>query len=378
MSDSTKTTLVVLPAKQLRLDCDPRGFGGIYKAALTQVEALISTGTRVSVLTASKPFFEEARHLGADCYFHPHWHSSILPLVNPRCWRQSWNVRRSRPIAALHHSGRTWPWAKILFCGIRNIGILHTGTTHRTKHFRYQFALSKSAHEALQVEPSNQKYIFRCIKNGLFTKEVRQVATITDIPSFDETRPLRLGYLGRVCHDKGIDVLLKAVAIAKKRGLTVTLSITGENHPEYIALARDLGISEIVSFHEWTDDPDKFYSAIDTFCLASRIEPFGLVVLEAMGCGLPVLASNCDGPSEIIQHGKSGLLFPVEDSNSLAALIEQIYQRPSLCRFLGEGARQRIVDEYSPRAVGISILRAISSLSNSTSNVSSSTTAANA
>lgn len=362
MTHPAHSILVVLPAKQLRLDCDPRGFGGIYKAALSQVQALRSAGADVTVLTASKPFFEDARREGADCHFHPHWHSSFLPLLNPSCWLQAWRVRSRKPRAALHHSGRTWPWAKILLRGIPGIGILHTGSLRRTKHFRHQFALSSRTLAALEADPAHSGYVFRRIKNGLLGKGTPPAATRPDIPAFDESRPLRLGHLGRVCHDKGIDILLRAVAALKHRGLAVTLRIVGEKPPEYLQLARNLGVSDIVSFQDWIDDPEQFYASIDVFCLASRSEPFGLVVLEAMSRGLPVIASACEGPSDIIVHGVSGLLFPPEDADGLADLIGSIHQEPALCHSLGDAARLRIAEEYSPEAVGASILHAIDSL----------------
>ena len=362
MTDPTHSILVVLPAKQLRLDCDPRGFGGIYKAALSQVQALRSAGVNVTVLTASKPFYEKASREGAHCYYHPHWHSSFLPLLNPVCWLQAWRVRQWKPSAALQHSGRTWPWAKILFNGISHIGILHTGSIRRTKYFRYQFALSTKTHAALESDPSNSCYVFRGIKNGLLDQKTPPAAACPKIDSFTAHRPLRLGYLGRVCHDKGIDILLKAVSEVKQLGMAITLRIVGEESPEYLKLAKELGVHDIVSFQAWMDDPEEFYASIDVFCLASRNEPFGLVVLEAMSRGLPVIASDCAGPSDIIENGISGLLFPTEDTDRLTKLIAEIYSSPALCRSLGDKARLRIEEDYSPKAVGASILAAIDSL----------------
>lgn len=363
MNHSTQSILVILPAKQLQLDSDPRGFGGIYKAALAHVQALRHIGIHVTVLTASLPFYTEASRLGAECYFHPHWHSSLLPLLNPRCWLQAWRVLRTRPLAALHHSGRSWPWAKILLFSTRNIGILHTGSLHRTKYFKYQFALSSITLAALQTAPANQKYQFRRIKNGLFRAHEHPIKVRSPIPAFHAQRPLLLGHLGRVCHDKGIDILLQALAMLKNRDLSVNLRVTGGSAPEYVKLADELGISDRVTFQEWIDDPEEFYGEVDFLCLASRVEPFGLVVLEAMSRGLPVIASAAHGPTEIIQHGVSGFLFPVGDYQTLAALIEQVYHEPSLCETLGQGALQRIAEEYSCEAVGHSIIEAIHSFS---------------
>lgn len=357
--DPRPTILIVLPAKQLTLDADRKGCGGIYKAALSQVQALLSQGVHVTVLTASLPFAKEAGDLGAKTFFHPAWHSSILPLVSPACWQQARQILQDKPVAALHHSGRSWSWAKALFGRIPNVGVLHTGAIRRTRHFTYQLALSSANLRQLQADPANRKYKIRHIKNGLLTAvAVPQEAK----PPAPPSAPLRLGYLGRVCHDKGMDILLRAAAILKHREIPVSLAIVGGEAGEYAELARQLAVDSFTKFQTWTDDPAAFYASIDIFCVPSRHEPFGLVVIEAMSRSLPVIASASDGPLDIIEDGVSGIIFPIDSPGELAKAVEHLFHNPAVRTRLGENAARRISNDFSPEAVGHSILSALKSL----------------
>jgi glycosyltransferase involved in cell wall biosynthesis len=96
--------------------------------------------------------------------------------------------------------------------------------------------------------------------------------------------------------------------------------------PEMKALTRDLGLEDRVRFLEdRTDIPNLLHEA-DIFALTSRFEGFGLVVVEAMAAGLPVVASNLDGPAEIIEHGVNGLLFESESDADLAAKLRTLIE----------------------------------------------------
>ena len=68
-------------------------------------------------------------------------------------------------------------------------------------------------------------------------------------------------------------------------------------------------------------DPADFLNGLDLFALPSRVEPFGLVVAESMAAGVPVVATDIDGPKEILQHGALGQLCAAEDAESLAVAI---------------------------------------------------------
>jgi glycosyltransferase involved in cell wall biosynthesis len=91
----------------------------------------------------------------------------------------------------------------------------------------------------------------------------------------------------------------------------------------------------------------QFLDTFDCLVLASRAEPFGLVLLEAMRAGLPVVASNAGGVPEIITHGMNGLLFEPEDFEGLANALARIALDPETASRLRRKGKQAIVDRFS-------------------------------
>jgi len=134
---------------------------------------------------------------------------------------------------------------------------------------------------------------------------------------------------GRHEPQKGFDTLLDAFARLKRDNVRLVLFGKG---PETEALQRqaiELGISDRVSFPGFVDNPYSYMSAADVFVLSSVHEGFGLVLIEAMACGCPVVSTDCEsGPDEILMGGECGLLVPVGDDDMLAKAIIQSLDNP--------------------------------------------------
>jgi glycosyltransferase involved in cell wall biosynthesis len=133
--------------------------------------------------------------------------------------------------------------------------------------------------------------------------------------------PFRFLGVGHLVPQKGFDVLLRALALCHARGDRFHLTIVGRGHEEdsLRAIARELEIEAAVT---WLGAPERtampeIYRAADAFVLASRHESFGVVVIEALASGLPVVATRCGGPEEIVT-AEVGLLAPPEDPAALA------------------------------------------------------------
>ena len=77
-------------------------------------------------------------------------------------------------------------------------------------------------------------------------------------------------------------------------------------------------------------------------------EPFGLVILESMAAGRPVIASRVAGPAEIVEHNRDGLLFDMGDADALANTMRQLWNDPSAARELGRHGRDKVLDRFSP------------------------------
>jgi glycosyltransferase involved in cell wall biosynthesis len=137
---------------------------------------------------------------------------------------------------------------------------------------------------------------------------------------------------GRLTYQKGFPDLLEAMALLRKTH-DAELWILGEG-PDRTALEAQiaqLGLGSCVKLLGFQSAPQAFFKKATLFVLSSLYEGFGNVVVEALGCGTPVVSTDCPhGPSEIIQDGVNGLLTPVGDPNALAAAMKRVLDDPAL------------------------------------------------
>ena len=137
---------------------------------------------------------------------------------------------------------------------------------------------------------------------------------------------------GRLSKQKGFDVLLRAVStIAQRCAIELWILGEGRERRSLAALVGELDLANHVRFLGFHDNPFPFFRQADLFVLASRWEGFGNVIVEALGCGTPVVAADCPfGPAEILGHGQWGRLAPRENSEALAAAIHEVLESEDL------------------------------------------------
>jgi glycosyltransferase involved in cell wall biosynthesis len=150
-------------------------------------------------------------------------------------------------------------------------------------------------------------------------------------------------FVGRVAHEKNIDFLINAVDLARRGSPDILLLITGEGPAGASLRARvaELGIERHVRFLGYLDRDSALpdcYAAADAFVFASRTETQGLVLLEAMAMGLPVIALAVMGTRDILAPGR-GCLTPDDHPESFALAIARLIEDPSLRQRLAEEAR---------------------------------------
>jgi len=153
----------------------------------------------------------------------------------------------------------------------------------------------------------------------------------------------RVVTIGRYAYQKGYDLLLQAWAEVEKHYPEWTLDIYGQgNQIDYRQTMTDLGIdAHRCHLNGSVEDVVKVYMDSSIFVLSSRFEGFGLVLVEAMTCGLPVVSFDCQaGPDEIITDGVDGLLVPSGDVHALAENLMALMADDELRKRLGQQARQ--------------------------------------
>lgn len=187
----------------------------------------------------------------------------------------------------------------------------------------FRHVVSRRIPGVLAVSPSLQRYAAEFIARNTqvyFSKNpVRRLAEPTS-PSPEDNR-FHFVNVARLFRQKGQDVLLRALAIARPELPPVRLTLVGSG-PEESTLRRlstELGLDDVVVFAGSVSEPAGYLRSADCFVLPSRWEGFGLVLIEALQFGLPLLAADCDfGPSDIITDPRLGELVPPESPEALA------------------------------------------------------------
>ena len=157
---------------------------------------------------------------------------------------------------------------------------------------------------------------------------------------------------------KGLDVLLEAWASSDGDELVVIGS--GQDHDAFAALVAESGSRNIRWISEYTTDRSlvrRWLSAADVYVTASRIEGMPVAPLEAMACGLPVIATDAQGLPDILTGGEDsgGLLVRRDDAAAIAAAIDRLRRDPDLRGRLSRAARRHIEQKFSISAVGAAL-----------------------
>lgn len=155
-------------------------------------------------------------------------------------------------------------------------------------------------------------------------------------------RPLVIGSVSTLIEQKGIAYLLDVAAILKQQGLDFRLVVAGEGtlRPMLQQKAAELGLNDHVEFFGWVEDaPRRVLPWIDIFVQTSLWEAMSMVVLEAMSCGLPVVATTVGENPHVIQNGVNGFLAAPKAVDDLAAALARLIQSEELRHQVGARAR---------------------------------------
>lgn len=162
-----------------------------------------------------------------------------------------------------------------------------------------------------------------------------------------------VGAVGRLAAVKNPSLLLAAFASLRERdpqfARRARLALIGDGPlaREIRAQVAALGLADVTWLAGERDDVPACLQALDLLCLPSLAEGISNVVLEAMSCGVPVVATDVGGNRELIDDGVTGALVPSGDADALAAGIERYFTDAAIARRAGVAARERAVTEFS-------------------------------
>lgn len=299
---------------------------------------------------------QRLERMGLNVYYleRPEGHFHLKYL-----WELMQIVRRHRVQVIHAHNSGSKLWA--MLCKLLRPSLKLVFTIHDTVPASFSLP-QRLLHRTLidQHIAISQSVDQLCERQGFYKRQ--QIYNGIDLKPFEnpdrepltqrlqkqsfEMRPLHIIQVGRMHYPKkGQDLLIQAVARCKEQGLKVKATLMGGvyayNQQSFDELRQMVGQLKLESEIEFlvnrTDVPEVLKQA-DLFVLPSRYEGLGLVVLEAMAAGVPVIASNIDGPAELVRHGENGLLFESNQLDSLCEQIQRIYQGPELAKRFSENA----------------------------------------
>jgi glycosyltransferase involved in cell wall biosynthesis len=227
---------------------------------------------------------------------------------------------------------------------------------HRKLYYRLIMALEKrvykrpnvslaavSALVAQQLESYFQRKDVRVIRNGVDAECFSVAQRLARRSSARREFGLGLAdfallLIGNDWKKKGLDGLLQALGLIS--ALPWTLLVVGSDaRGPYEKIVRECNIQDRVFFLRSSPDVMQFYAAADAYVGPSLEDAYGLPILEAMACGLPVIASSRAGASEIVQDGTNGIILrDPKDVQELSARLRSLVEDRDLCKKLGEQA----------------------------------------
>jgi glycosyltransferase involved in cell wall biosynthesis len=209
-----------------------------------------------------------------------------------------------------------------------------------------------------RLAKSYQKYIVLTEGNRNEWKGLKNLEVIPNPLSFYPKEQSSLENkqvicVGKQSYQKGQDLLLKTWAKVNEKYPDWSLVIYGKFEPtlKLQKKAKDLSIKKSVSFYRPEKDIQSKYMESSIYVMSSRYEGFGMVLIEAMACGVPCVSFNCNyGPSDIIKQGEDGYLAENGNITELASKIIKLIEEKNLRKQMGAKAKQN-VKRYLPEVI---------------------------
>jgi glycosyltransferase involved in cell wall biosynthesis len=327
-----------------------RGGGGIEQAFVDYCEGLRDRGHQVTAIV----------YPGA--VVHHQLLQLSIPVITLRnfsewdffaAFRLHGHLLRLKPDAIIAHANRAWSltsWAN----GDRFplIGVAQNYHTRRFTKAKATFTTTRDLVNHLVQQGVAEDRVFH-IPNMIRCHELPQ-RNIRNSPPV-------IGTMGRFVAKKGFDVYIEALRQLKERGYAFQAVLGGDGE-EAAALKKqtaEAGLEHILTFPGWVQDKKQFYTYIDIFCLPSLHEPFGIVLLEAFVFGAAVVATDSEGPRDIITPNYDALIVKMSDAAGLAEALAKLLDNEKLANDLAANAFVKAKMRYSMEVVSERIEEAL-------------------
>jgi sugar transferase (PEP-CTERM/EpsH1 system associated) len=216
-------------------------------------------------------------------------------------------------------------------------------------------AVSEDARKSIladgRIRPRDVETLPNGIDTGKFDLDVDVSEIKRELGLPDGARVL--GIVARLSWEKDHKTLFDAMLRLKNKGLGAVLVVVGggplaKNLEKYV---EDAGLADTVLFLGERSDVPRLLQVFDVFVLSSTMEGLSLTLLEAMAAGLPIVATDVGGNSEVVLDGDTGILIEPQNAAAMAAAMEMLLADDSLARKMGSRGRERVIELFSLEAM---------------------------
>jgi phosphatidyl-myo-inositol alpha-mannosyltransferase len=310
-------------------EAEPTATGDAMVHRIGRVVSIPANGSVARITLSLRAYLQAKRLLQAEQFDLIHLHEPMMPAL---------------PLTVLRHSNTT------------NIGTFHAFRARPLTYFYSKPVIQpffRKLHGRITVSTAARDFVgeyfpadYRVIPNGIDFERFHQVH-----PPLDELadgRPTVL-FVGRLEKRKGLRFLLRAWPRVLERQPDARLVVVGRGRPleGYRRFAAHQGWSEndvMFAGYVASEDLPRYYQAADVFCAPNTgQESFGIVLLEAMAAGAPIVASDIPGYRDVLEHGEQGLLVPPQDPDAIAEALIRLLGDAEVC------ARMRMCGQAKAR-----------------------------
>lgn len=319
-----------------------RGFGGAERLFVDLCHALAARGHEVTAVChprgAAATMLREGSGLSVETVRAAgSWDWLAAHRLRARFAARRPQVVHAHLARAAHLAGRA----------ARSLGVPVIAKTHNYVDLKYYRNVDRFV--ATTVDQKN--YLER---EGVAADRIDVIPNFSSMPPATSVAGPdgELAAVGRLVPKKGMDVLLRALARLSGEGVEPGLRIAGDGSEmeALTRLAQSLGIGARVQFAGFRADVPAFLAGASLFVLPSLDEPFGIAVIEAMACGIPIVATATPGPRAILRDDEAWLV-PPGDEPALAAAIRTALRSPAERRARAERALGHFRSEFAEAAV---------------------------
>ena len=320
------------------------GSGGIEQAFLDYCDGLMRRGHRVSAITHPEAEVNASLRFLGIRPVHLRNMGEWDMLAKLRLKRK---LRKLKPDIIIAQTGRAFALAQPGARGLCPlVGVAHN-YNQRARRFKQGDGVLAITHDIIQFVAGHgvpEEKIFH-IPNMVKCDALPARTQASRVPV--------IGAMGRMVHKKGFDVYIEALRLLKEQGFQFS-AVLGGSGPEERALkkqAKASGLSETLQLTGWVGDKQGFYTGLDIFCLPSRHEPFGIVLLEAFTYGTAVVATATEGPRDIITPNFDALMATPDNAQNLASALAHALDDAPLRAELAANAFVKAKTTYSMQSV---------------------------